>query len=230
MNKEPRFFIPFKGVKYTEGITGKHILVIGASHYCNKNECPYFKDCTNEVSKDSSKYNSECWYYKQNHISMLLSEETINEVESGMEIKSHAYRRFAKFISQEYLNIEDYYNAWDYMAFANYVQFLLPHWKTLSSDLSDRDFQSFIQTVEELKPDIIIVWGDTVNQPIRNIAINSYLDNHIQELEETEWYMCHMIPPSMKRIPMVFCVHPSAPSWYSNIPKLKNYIERALNE
>jgi len=57
-----RFFTPFVGLKYNEGICGKKTLVIGASFYCNKTDCKFFGECTNPVNKDSSKFDKECLY------------------------------------------------------------------------------------------------------------------------------------------------------------------------
>ena len=57
------FFSPWVGNKYNQGISGKKILVLGASHYCNhKGDCCYFFDCTNEHLKDSSLFDKKCPY------------------------------------------------------------------------------------------------------------------------------------------------------------------------
>ena len=52
-NYSKRFFVPFVGKKYKTGINGKKVLVLGASFYCNKHDCPNFKDCTSHNIKDS---------------------------------------------------------------------------------------------------------------------------------------------------------------------------------
>lgn len=55
-----RFFKPFEGKKYKEGINGKKILVLGASFYCNwdgndgRNKCEFFDECTNPMKRDST--------------------------------------------------------------------------------------------------------------------------------------------------------------------------------
>lgn len=42
------FFNPFVGSNYHKGISGKRILVLGASFYCPKTEYPFFISCTND--------------------------------------------------------------------------------------------------------------------------------------------------------------------------------------
>ena len=50
-NDEGFFFVPWIGKNYEDGLKGKKVLVVGASHYCNhSNICihPYNnKDCSN---------------------------------------------------------------------------------------------------------------------------------------------------------------------------------------
>ena len=63
MNSSNIFFKPYVGTFYNEGIHGKKVLVLGASFYCCKTECPYYKNCTNEDLKDSSPYDELCPFY-----------------------------------------------------------------------------------------------------------------------------------------------------------------------
>ena len=62
---------------------------------------------------------------------------------------------------------------WSHLAFTNYVQFFLPSdgdsfRTTKASDLSERDFDAFIEVVKELSPDIVIVWGCVINTSVNN--------------------------------------------------------------
>lgn len=56
-----KFFYPFIGKDYNQGINGKRVLILGASFYCPKVDCKYYKDCTDTKTKDSSKYDMK-WY------------------------------------------------------------------------------------------------------------------------------------------------------------------------
>ena len=58
-----RFFSPFIGSRYRNGVCGKRILVLGASFYCNhtpdsNKPCPFFEECTDPMKKDSSKFDN----------------------------------------------------------------------------------------------------------------------------------------------------------------------------
>lgn len=88
------FFIPWVGAKYEKGWSGKRILVIGASHYCNhsnkcicpndskicnflhegkcKKGCPHYQECTNGQTK---RFNAGCnWMNEQNEHSSAYKE------------------------------------------------------------------------------------------------------------------------------------------------------------
>ena len=79
------FFVPWIGRNYKEGLKGKKVLVVGASHYCNnsnicihqakkcsnsydKNKCrlgcKYFQECTSGKTKD---YNDKCAWMKESY-------------------------------------------------------------------------------------------------------------------------------------------------------------------
>ena len=74
------FFQPFVGSNYHIGINGKRILVLGASFYCPKTECPFFRSCTNTTIKDSSPYDRICPEYSANGI--CLHDEPTNSIEN----------------------------------------------------------------------------------------------------------------------------------------------------
>ena len=79
------FFKPFKGDKYEIGINGKKVLVVGASFYCNKTDCPFFADCTNVAKKDSSKYLT--WKISNLVVDLVDSDadDAVKAVESNTE-------------------------------------------------------------------------------------------------------------------------------------------------
>ena len=163
-----RFFRPFVGRDYQNGIRGKRILVVGASFYCDKRECCYFSECTSNETKDSSRFNEECPVYKP--VGKHLCNEPQYCIEDDMP---KAYKNFAKAMSR-YTESDDYHTTWNMMAFTNYVQYFLDgdgeHFRpTLNTDLSERDFISFNETLQELKPDIVIIWGCAFNKRRKSI-------------------------------------------------------------
>ena len=216
------FFKPFKGDKYEIGKNNKKVLVVGASFYCNKTDCPFFADCTNVAKKDSSKYDKSCPEYIND--GLLLSEEPWHTISE----RYRTYKVFANFISQ-YLGDCDYDEVWTHLAFTNYVQFFLPSQATQKNYLSKRDFDAFIETLSQLKPDIVISWGVAFLDDIR--ANNPYVVDK-ELLERNEYYMCHMrgVPEVNHEITLLSCYHPASVShWYNDLELFEKYMQIALN-
>lgn len=88
-NEDGFFFVPWIGRNYKEGLKGKKVLVVGASHYCNHSNvcihpynnkdcsnynclnrcnlgCDYFLDCT---SGNTKRYNKDCAWMKKKEYS-----------------------------------------------------------------------------------------------------------------------------------------------------------------
>lgn len=122
---------------------------------------------------------------------------------------------------------------WSYVAFTNYVQFFLPaepgrYRETRPSDLSERDFEAFNETLRELKPHIVVIWGCVFNSRVREQ--NAYLINR-SELDRTEGYVCHLQVPGINHpIAVINPYHPSTPAWNSNISDFNNYFMKMLEE
>ena len=221
-----RFFKPFVGTKYEEGICGKKILVLGASFYCNKNgengqrKCPFFDECTNTETKDSSKFDAICSEYKGKD--MQLS----NEPSYAIDERYLAYRNFERFM-QQFIDDESE-DVWQRMAFTNYLQFFSPTIKTEKSYLSQRDFEAFCETLRELQPNVVISWGMATLEEIREK--NSYITD-INQLPKTDYYVCHMrnVPGVNHEITLVSSYHPSSVYyWYNDIEKLEDYVKQVL--
>ena len=194
-----RFFTPFVGSKYDEGICGKKILVLGASFYCNKNgengqrKCPFFDECTNTETKE----------------------------------RYPAYRNFESFM-QQFVGDESE-DVWERMAFTNYVQFFSPTIKTDKTYLSQRDFDAFCETMQDLQPNIVISWGMAILEEIREK--NRYVSD-IELLPKTDYYVCHMNVPNVDHeITLVCSYHPSSVKyWYGDLEKLHKYLKQVLEE
>lgn len=223
-----RFFRPFVGRDYQNGIRGKRILVVGASFYCDKRECCYFSECTSNETKDSSRFNEECPVFKP--VGKHLCNEPQYCIEDDMP---KAYKNFAKAMSR-YTESDDYHTTWNMMAFTNYVQYFLDgdgeHFRpTLNTDLSERDFISFNETLQELKPDIVIIWGCAFNYKVKEE--NPYIVD-VRELEETENYVCHIRMPLVDHdITIINCYHPSSKAiWYMNLETFHKYLLGSFKE
>ncbi len=218
------FFEPYVGNHYKEGIHGKKILVLGASFYCNCVKCPFFASCTSVILKDSSEFDSKCPEYKAAGKQLHL------EPGYCVEDAPTTYQRFAAYMGK-HLGTEDYDTVWEYLAFTNYVQFFLPATngsfrETMWSDLSERDFAAFTEVVQQLQPDIVVVWGNVINSALKER--NPYLVD-MKELQETEYYVCHLDVPGVNHpVAVINPYHPSSGAWYSDQEKFDNYFSNLL--
>jgi len=221
-----RFFMPFVGNKYQKGIMGKKILAVGASFYCNHTECKFFSNCTDEENKNSSPLDKLCPEYEK--VGKLLH----NEPSYCIEDAPRTYKKFATYISKLIGN-DNYEEAWSHIAFTNYVQFFLPSRsnyfrETRISDLSERDFHAFNETLVQLQPNIVIIWGCIFNSRLREQ--NEFLVD-LGELDRTEWYVCHIkITGVDHEIALINPYHPSSSAWFSNIETFDKYISRELSK
>lgn len=221
-----RFFKPYIGCKYQEGINGKKILVLGASFYCPNTKCKLYNCCTNVEKKDSSSCDATCPIY--NPDGKVLH----NEPSYCIDDAPKTYQTFASYISK-YLDNGNYENVWSHLAFTNYVQFFLPATskgfrETRWSDLSERDFEAFTETIKEIEPDIVIIWGCVINS--RLMEENAYVTDK-SLLGETGGYMCHMkIPGMSKEVTLLNPYHPSSSAWHSALSIFEKYLKQAINE
>lgn len=216
-----RFFYPFVGADYTTGIyKGIKLLILGESHYCPYNSkskvynCANWNECTSIESKDSSMYNYSCPYYNDKTVRVFLEDSSIDEIQSYIEGSDNtSYNNFFNFLG-EYFGICEKNSLCNRIAFSNYVQYFQHTYLTLQQKKCDiRNFESFIETIEELQPDIIIVWG----MPITNHFKKRYIQQKVQQLIEEDdnyfWTLVH----NDARYTIINCYHPcDINSWWSN--------------
>ena len=220
-----RFFIPFIGSNYEKGINGKRVMVLGASFYCNHTECKFFKQCTSIECKDSRAYDEICPIYAKDN------KKLHREPEYAIEDCVSTYQKFAAGLAK-YVGTEDYDEVWSHVAFTNYVQFFLPaengYRETRKSDLSERDYEAFVETLAELKPDIVIVWGSVINNRIKQDNPDMVQNGM---LERTDWYVCQIVPTGFT-IPIYIInpYHPSMSAWYSGMADFDRYFSQLINK
>ena len=146
-------FHPWVGDKYECGIKGfdengiivygtkedpgKKILVLGESHYCAE-LADAISELTNKIIKDLIDPDSEWEPYK------------------------NTYTKFIKSLTGHLDNLEfnDKKEAWEHLGFYNYVQEPMTGARIspTSEDFKNSE-KAFWEILNELKPDLIIVWG-----------------------------------------------------------------------
>ncbi len=218
-----RFFKPFIGDGYSSGINGQKVLVIGASFYCANPDCKFYNQCTNVESKDSSFFDALCPFYESH------GKQLHNEPSYCVEELPQTYRKFAMSLAA-ILGVEEPEQVWNKLAFTNYCQFFLPAENsfrpTFAADLSNRDFDAFIETCVELQPNIIIVWGSTINRPL--LHNNPFVIDKNQ-LNKTDGYVCHMqLSEVTHPISLVNCYHPSSRAWWGGIDEFVKYLTKEI--
>lgn len=217
--KMSRFFTPYIGKDYQRGILNKKILVLGASFYCKINWCEYFEECTDRTKKDSSKFDLSC--PENCKYNRTLHNQPTYNIEDGYD----TYDNFASAFD-EYINENEKF--WDKVAFTNYIQFFLPTIETKISDLSERDFNAFYETIIELQPNIVIIWGNIINTKLKEK--NPYITDK-NELNLTDFYLCHIkIPEIQHEICLINCNHPCDKygCWSRELTKFKSYLQNSL--
>lgn len=130
-------FRPWVGVNYlADGFAGRRVLALGESHYC-ATETDAVQEITCEV------------------ILGLIDENAV------FEPYMNTYTKFAKaMLGVDALTFEDKRRFWESIAFYNYVQSPMPAARIApSKDDFSASAEAFFEVLEELKPEVVIVWG-----------------------------------------------------------------------
>lgn len=138
------FFKPWVGKNYeTGGIFGKKILVLGESHYCD--------DC----EQCGRKYANEC--------KSINTTELIQWMLDGNTDKwTPTFKKFERSLVNEETTPERSKEIWNSVAFYNFLQVAM---KGTRCGGTKEDYaegrKAFLEVIEALQPDLIIVWGVT---------------------------------------------------------------------
>lgn len=165
------FFRPRVGKYYEEGFNGHRTLVLGQYLYCWRRTCIYRDKCTEKGL--SCQLDLLCPLYsdKDDREYYRLSNSNLIEVDSYIE--GEDYSAFSAFTHRmlglrEHLSPSVRAGLWDRVAFYNYVQHYFPDPEVFEYDvrkaLLDRYFQAFACVLDELRPEVIYVWGDALKK------------------------------------------------------------------
>lgn len=234
-----RFFKPYYNYNnYKLGLLNNiKVLVLGASFYCTYNkksdkyQCPEWEKCTSKKNKDSSSFNKTCPYYNDKEIRVYLEDIVTSEINDYLKgCKFSSYDNFTDFMV-EYTSLNKE-KLWGRIAFTNYVQYFLPSFNTPSQTKDDiRNFEAFLETLEELKPDIIIVWGTRITDHFKR----KYIKRIVDKLEMRENSYLYDMSYNNRNYILVNPYHPCYNEWsgfkqaldiaFDEIAKNRKYIK-----
>lgn len=186
------FFSPRIGKGYARGgIFGKKILALGESHYCGSG-CA---DC-GECGK-----HPECSDFTTKVVNWCLNPSV--EREGWM----NTYLKFERsLVGKETTPLESR-KIWDSIAFYNFLQVAMGGAREAGTNQQYRAAaEPFMQVLEELQPDVLIVWGVRLwnNLPNRNWADGSKVAVDGYEVQNGYYTL-----PSGKKVKAVCVYHPS---------------------
>ncbi len=206
------FFHPWIGKNYKNGIKNKKILIIGESHICGgcKEQCG-----------DLNIEDKEC-----REMTTIAVRHFLDYKQGKVDFKHwmNTYTRFSNVFQNKKLSEDEMFEFWNNISFYNYVQFATNEARiSPSSDEFTNSENAFLEILDELKPDLVIAWGDRLwsNMPLggqykksESSKINWGKGLYYYKLENTE-------------IPVMCTYHPSSSAfnygWYE-------IIQEALSE
>ena len=139
------FFKPWIGKDFEScGIFGKKILVLGEAHLCGGCEdcgkVDNAEECADFTSKDCVK--------------LLLDGHSASW--------TGAFRKFERSLTGHETTLDESRKIWDSVAFYNYVQKAMDSSRKAPEWIDFRNSEdAFFEVIDELRPDLIIVWGAT---------------------------------------------------------------------
>ena len=186
------FFSPRIGKDYARGgIFGKKILAVGESHYCGSG-CA---DC-GECGK-----HPECSDFTTKVVNWCLDSSV--EREGWM----NTYLKFGRsLVGKETTPLESR-KMWDSIAFYNFLQVAMRGAREAGTNQQYRAAaEPFMQVLEELQPDVLIVWGVRLwnNLPNRN-----WTDGPKVSVDGYDVQNGYYTLPSGKKVKVVCVYHPS---------------------
>ena len=136
------FFKPWIGKNYQNGgIFKKKILVLGESHYCGG------------CDKCGIKYAPEC-----NDLNTTKIIESLLDGSTGGW--ANTFKKFERSLVNKPTTAEESREIWESVAYFNFLQVAMTETRTAGSYEDYIEGQkAFLEVIEDLQPDLIIVWG-----------------------------------------------------------------------
>ena len=145
-------FLPFIGTNFSVGgVFPTRILILGDSHYCG--ECD---DCG--IKGISENQGTGCCNFTRDVVAKFIEYRQGKRPHEGW---MNTYLKFEKALVDHETDASESLKIWNSVAFYNYIQtaYIGESRQAYSSSDYAQSFPYFKQLLNELTPDMIIVWG-----------------------------------------------------------------------
>jgi len=145
-----RFFDPWVGTSYGDGLFDRKVMVVGASHYCGDG-C---RDCGDPAA------HPECRGFTQQVVSDYL-----DDAYSGDSDWKRTFSTFVNSVFGRDASADERELFFDSVVFANYLQCAEGRDSDEKHDglfEDERHLRAFLALVDEFRPDVVVVWGSRV--------------------------------------------------------------------
>jgi len=206
------FFKPWIGKNYlTHGYNGKKIFLLGESHYCG--------DCL-----------APC----PDYFSEKCKNKTIQVVEDFLNYKNNngvhkpymtTYTRFTNIFIGKKIRNNELINFWNSVVFYSYIQIAMdkPRQEPSMEDFETGD-EAFVEVIQELQPDVIIVWGNRLWEKMPD-SFHEINEDFLDRQGRLLYYYFN----NGKEIPAMGIYHPSSSYFtYEDSPFFKVLLEKTL--
>ena len=146
-------FYPWRGARYDTGINNKRILILGESHYCEDSDKS--QKSRHKCPKEFDNYCMSCYMDRECHEKTI---DTIVEHLSSENYRTH--KTFESLVNGHSLSEKERFEFWHHLAFYEYIQYAQPKPKMpLKQGDPTQNRNAFLEVLDLLKPDKIIIWG-----------------------------------------------------------------------
>ena len=146
-------FYPWRGARYDTGIKNKRILILGESHYCEDSDKS--QKSRHRCPKEFDNYCMSCYMDRECHEKTI---DTIVEHLSSENYRTH--KTFESLVNGHSLSEKERFEFWHHLAFYEYIQYAQPKPKMpLKQGDPTQNRNAFLEVLDLLKPDKIIIWG-----------------------------------------------------------------------
>ena len=140
------FFKPWIGKNYQNGgIFKKKILVLGESHYCGNENC-----------------NGKCGFrdFPDGGCEDFTYDRVMDYLNGSTGRWTNTFKKFERSLVNKPTTAEESREIWESVAYFNFLQVAMTETRTAGSYEDYIEGQkAFLEVIEDLQPNLIIVWG-----------------------------------------------------------------------